>query len=204
MTDPRSIRKREMLTRDQTDDWTSEAITLVEQPEPFKGDGNGSYVMSQYQIARPNEAYMRTAHPLSLSFWSYRPSKALVDMGFSTPTVRKIVRGGLINEDPFSGWKALHFVPSLVLTHSIEIYDLEKAQPWRNMVEDADYMRRLVYPHFFDDGHLEPSNIERGMMGSGYTVGTLPIDGHPEIAPAYMDLSNGDTLVGFQWVWYNK
>lgn len=47
-------------------------------------------------------------------------------------------------------------------------------------------------------------SIIRSMMGHGYTIGTLPSDGHGKIVPALVDLSNGDQLLVACWVWYNK
>lgn len=179
-------------------------IVLVKQKEPYTGEGYGEYVLAHYQIAKPPQPYMDAAHPLPLSFWSYRPSKAMLDMGIDLTAVKTLTRQPMVMEDPFSGWKALHFVPTLILSRDIDAYNFDGTAHFREMALDKDWMRNQTYREYFEDGKLRPGNGERGMMGSGYTNGTLPCDGHPGLRHCYIDLSNGDTLLGFQWVWYNK
>ncbi len=50
----------------------------------------------------------------------------------------------------------------------------------------------------------KPSKIQTSMLGHGYTECTLPSDGSNEIDVCYANLSNGDALAGFIWLWYNK
>jgi hypothetical protein len=51
---------------------------------------------------------------------------------------------------------------------------------------------------------FELSNIQKLMMGSGYTYGCSMHDGDNARVPLKVKMSNGDWLFVWVWEWYNK
>jgi hypothetical protein len=107
---------------------------------------------------------------------------------------------------PFTKNKFFWFYPSFVVTNNATKY-------WVGKFEDEEYRKRSSV---FDDEWtkniwrirkdepIDVSHIGKSLMGHGYTEGTYPHDGHGTIKEAGVLLSNGDTVFGHTWVWYNK
>jgi hypothetical protein len=51
---------------------------------------------------------------------------------------------------------------------------------------------------------IKPNSIQLALLGHGYTNGTLPCDGSGAIKLVLVSLDNGDALLCYCWIWYNK
>lgn len=91
----------------------------------------------------------------------------------------------------------------------------------KKMVQDTDYDFSLFFnTNFYDDKELivkglfpfeetiyeinNSNNPVDILLGSGYTYGQLPHDGHNEYKILGLELSNGDYLLVKAILWYNK
>lgn len=49
-----------------------------------------------------------------------------------------------------------------------------------------------------------PDQITQSFLGHGYTTSRLPLDGFSELDNAVIELDNGDAILGWIWLWFNK
>lgn len=71
---------------------------------------------------------------------------------------------------------------------------------------DTDWTKRN-YDEYDWDGDLikvSPGSIICSMHGHGFTMGTIPSDGSKERRMVKVELTNGDFIAGYIWVWFNK
>ena len=77
-----------------------------------------------------------------------------------------------------------------------------------DMVFDEDWMNNRIYSKMFDKAprlpEHYPGGVQQSIMGHGYTDFTLPNDGSGSIRFSMAKLDNGDNLICYSWVWYNK
>ncbi len=103
-----------------------------------------------------------------------------------------------VYECPWTENQYTGFVPM-----AIETDDLEKFRPlipeWREYLLDVDFMKKgyKSRPYAMD-------GIAQSFAGHGYESGTLPMDGDHRLALAAINFENGDRLIGWLWLWFNK
>ena len=93
------------------------------------------------------------------------------------------------------------FFPTFIICNDINVYkDLPEVNMSRfSFASDVDFWVNM------HKCYEEKSNqVEQSFLGHGFTNCTLPSDGSGEIEHVYVNLSNGDKLAGYVWVWYNK
>lgn len=102
---------------------------------------------------------------------------------------------------PYTGYGHFGIVPNAILSKNPEQYrkQLVKTRGPDLAMLDFDWVRKMCAC-----SANEPSDIQKLLLGSGYTGGTLPCDGSGEIQVGYVCLSNGDMLRVHFWEWYNK
>ena len=104
-------------------------------------------------------------------------------------------------------------VPSYILTKDMAQY-LKDTQHGKLYDYDWDWLRKMgregseKYPldqdQQFEKHILFMSRATNLLLGTGFTEGTLPTDGHGRIHEAKVNLDNGDVIVVNLWFWYNK
>jgi hypothetical protein len=57
---------------------------------------------------------------------------------------------------------------------------------------------------FDDSGNLQLTRVDKSLLGSSYTMGTLSSDGSASRVSYKTPLSNGDILLSAGWMWHNK
>lgn len=96
------------------------------------------------------------------------------------------------------------FLPMYLFSKNVEWWVDRYAGTRKNdmkheYMKDSSWQRKVI-----DDNLFKPNKIETSLLGSGYTIGTLPCDGSGKLEPVIMMLENDDYLGGLVWVWYNK
>lgn len=110
-----------------------------------------------------------------------------------------------IYECPFiEGNKHYWFFPSFKFTNLKEDTNYIHSDSFPNMANNFKNDQIRSIKNFNEYAEHNEFHGKSVCMGHGYTSGTLPYDGinGKDIACLYMD--NGDILVGFTWVWFNK
>lgn len=88
------------------------------------------------------------------------------------------------------------------LPHILESDDVSK---YKNDIPESLFGYATDSTFFsIDFNECEVSIIDQVLLGHGYTLCTLPSDGSPELEWMYVELSNGDRIIGPGWMWYNK
>jgi len=102
-----------------------------------------------------------------------------------------------------TGNKYYWFLPMMILCgYSTKAYRglSSFSDPYFNMLFDEEWTLQ-----FLEGYSVENINkIQQSLLGHGYTLGTLPSDGSNSIEVVWVEMSNGDKLVGFCWIWHNK
>ena len=88
-------------------------------------------------------------------------------------------------------------MPSVILTDDIKKYEEYIPLHMRSMCYDMKWMKSQYTIDAIGD-------IQQSLLGHGYTDGTYPSDGDGELILLDAQLDNGDMVVGWGWVWYNK
>ena len=57
---------------------------------------------------------------------------------------------------------------------------------------------------FDESGNLQLNRVDKSILGSSYTLGTLSSDGSASRVSYMTPLSNGDILLSSGWMWHNK
>lgn len=102
-------------------------------------------------------------------------------------------------ECPYRYIQFYWFYPTFLICQDHNIYKSKVDCRRFDILTDADYWINFV--KICDE---KPNKIHMSFLGHGYTSGTLPSDGHGTPELVYVNLSNGDKIAGFVWIWYNK
>ena len=179
-------------------------ITIIKQDNPWKphiGDvlSGGEYI--KCLLHSPGLPDLLEFKVIGLKWIANHGWVALEKLGIAiTPAI------AFSYECPFvDGNHHYHFLPHFVLVNDLEVYK-EHSSDWPDMVLDRDW---LVKYHLHSnlvlaEAQIQPSPIDLTIRGHGYTSMTIPSDGHGKWALACLELSNGDLVVGWLWIWYNK
>ena len=169
-------------------------MKIIEQTSPWK-PSNGDILFANKFIAGVAES---VDNPLSLELYSINPWNTLDRLGIDCEPLKTSCR----YRDPWSDNIYYWFVPTTIDTLDVSQYkpDREVTNSIHEMLFDTKYMKE----HHYKDGLGVATGIEKSFLGHGYTSSTLPNDGHGKTEPVYLQLSNGDKLCGFLWIWYNK
>ena len=111
---------------------------------------------------------------------------------------------------PYTGMEFHGILPLAVVTKSTQQYRerliANKFGEWR-----LDFVLDFDFHWSHSDEAKKPlqqflrlNRVERVMLGTCYTSGTLASDGMGCLGLASMPLSNGDSLIVAVWIWYNK
>ncbi len=119
----------------------------------------------------------------------------LSDLGIATGDLEAQV----VYRCPWTENKYYWMFPLGVVTDDEKRYGLDiSREPW---------MCRLISPSPCSIDHVNPSKwseVTDAMLGHGYTVQTLPGDGHGNKVLATIPLDNGDEILVACWVWFNR
>lgn len=179
-------------------------VDIVKAKFPHTPDIGDYMFGEEYLMAKPVKL-LQKCNMVALTHFALNPFNALENMGVDTGTLLKFMRDVTYHSDPFAPHRAAFgVVPEVLLTQDVEVYDL-KTVTYKEMLKDTDWNRKFSYEDYAKgDDVSRPQQWARALMGSGYTEGTLPSDGHGQIEYGYVGLSNGDALRCYVWEWYNK
>lgn len=103
---------------------------------------------------------------------------------------------------PYTRQVYTSLVPLVLWTNNPDQYFQGQEHAWyRDMACDGEWTRNQ-YSAVLEKGEL--TRIQKLLLGSGYTNGTLMSDGSNSVEQVVIDLSNGDKLVCAVWIWHNK
>lgn len=100
---------------------------------------------------------------------------------------------------PYTGYEHFAILPSsLIVNGDVNVYkDVKHHSP--------DYVLDWEWHQKMHKANLTGlTDIQKIMLGSGYTSGTRITDGHGTIKQCLVMLDNGDALLSNFWEWYNK
>jgi len=152
---------------------------------------------------------------IDLTLLMHHPWKALKVAGIDDAGLQEAVT----YECPYTDNRYFWFLPLYIFTDDVPGWvdriggdkflfgsKYVKNVDWQRKVfndaREADYMDRetVDFPNEFP-----LSQIDKAMLGHGYTTGTRPGDGHGELLPCTVALEGTKDYVGGSvWVWYNK
>ena len=101
---------------------------------------------------------------------------------------------------PFTENKYYWFVPTCILVRS----KVGTRAYRQGMFKESVYDYLFDLESYSDDNTFSLSQVQVALLGHGYTDGTLPHDGSCYKKQAAIALDNGDYLLGWSWVWFNK
>lgn len=121
---------------------------------------------------------------------------------------------------PYTNYDHFGIMPTAVLSENVEAYrpalEIRGSNHGADFALDCDFHRsertdkQIVEGETCDEtgyhfsGLFELTSVQRSLLGTGYTVGTLMSDGHGAIKHGRIELDNGDWLFVHFWEWYNK
>jgi hypothetical protein len=167
-------------------DWA--APSPEDDPDPMRVCG------LQLNVAEPDDAEHKVVF---LSVVNPNPFRAARALGIDIEWF-----AGVRHTDPYTEQPVYGVVPTALLTNDTKKYrnNLLGKVPYIDLALDSDYWKEMRRGVEF----LEPSDIARLFLGSGYSEGCSIHDGGHELKPAKLKLSNGDWLYVWFWEWYNK
>lgn len=162
-----------------------------------------------YMAESPSQEFLDACNPVSLSFWSYRPMRSMLQVGIDKSDLIQFFKAVKVSDDPFSGMDYYGVVPSILLTADLSKYDTSEIRTAHlGMAQDKKWNREYTFGGMFEPGddfmQWPPTGGERGMMGSGHTDFTLPSDGSASMTNTFLTLDNGDFVMCHAWCWHNK
>jgi len=177
-------------------------INIVKARKPHTPEIGDYMFGGEYIMAKP-ETLLVMCNLISLSHFGYNPFKCLNNIGVLVPPTFKW--DTTYCDDPYAlGRVQYGIVPDLLLTVNAARYQTDSAQ-YEKMAVDKHWNRDVVFRNYLAGEKPDDApQWVRSMMGSGYTTGTLPSDGHGSIEVGYVGLNNGDALRCYVWEWYNK
>ncbi len=155
-------------------------------------------------LRRPTQVELEFV-PLPLAFFNMNPFNALRRAG-----IREYEPLMKLSECVVTGLQHHVFAPSVLLVPdlvALGMYAREVSEWKRPQAMDPDWLRILSdlpenNPTDVDCDFM--SNVERGMLGSGYGYCNMPHDGDAVIEWFTVALSDGCFVLGMGWNWYNK
>lgn len=151
---------------------------------------------------------------VSLDFASLNPWRALDALDTDAEELRqRSLYECPITDRVYSAW-----VPDHIISSEIRTELLEGINPrFRSMAIDVSWMKNVTMSHFYK-GELglpdtfgmqrtRPEHVTRlvsCLIGPGHTTYLSPSDGHASVEVAALEFDNGDELVCYHLVWYNK
>ena len=98
--------------------------------------------------------------------------------------------------DPYTGFQVYGIMPSAVLTDDTQKYN--NLNVWnKDIVLDSDWNKR-------NKECLGLQLVGTHLMGTGFTYGCQASDGNCTLEQGKLQLSNGDWLFVYFWLWFNK
>jgi hypothetical protein len=106
---------------------------------------------------------------------------------------------------PYTSYEHYGIVPVAILTDAPDKYINAARVNLREMLGDKEW--NAPDCDITDTDDLQKtylSQIDNIILGTGYTCGTIISDGTSSTEPLVLELSNGDHVLCFAKVWYNK
>lgn len=171
------------------------------------------------KIIEQEKPYKPSNGDLICDFYENKASKYLVYE--ETPLIDKIIPFAIVHPNPwiaaqaldinttpiqvnykcpYTGYNHYAIVPSaLIINDNVQVY--KKVKHWApDYILDLEWHQKMI-PALNLHGLSE---IQRILLGSGYTEGTHFTDGSGSIITRQVMLDNGDALLCHLWEWYNK
>jgi len=112
-------------------------------------------------------------------------------------------------KDPYTGYAVFGIIPTAILSAGWQRMSyMERCEAlddrgcrkvnYIDLAFDSEFVKETYSDHF------ELTEIQKQMMGSGYTSCCNMHDGHGSRVSAKVKMSNGDWLFVWVWEWYNK
>lgn len=180
-------------------------IEIIKAKKPASPE-IGDYLFGRKYLRDKPTELLKTCNLIHLSHFARLPWQAMSRAGIGNISISGFIKASLNKDDPYRN--RVYFtgiVPDTLLTNDASVYDFSKVREPK-MATDLEWNRGVVYRSYLEDNDTEPTEtaVTRTYMGSGYTSGTMPYDGHAGLGWGYVDLSNGDALRCIVWEWYNK
>lgn len=99
---------------------------------------------------------------------------------------------------PYSGLEFYSLVPMFLISNDLSLYI--KRTEFNDMAFDKEWMWDRQDPNNL----FNPSDLNKSMLGSGYTYGCNISDGSNQYLLVAIELDNGDKLICLTWEWFNK
>lgn len=159
--------------------------TYIETPGPEVP--NKQVSPSEHVYERPIEGQV-----LPLCLVSPNPWRALQILGIDTQEIM------LPYTCPYTGLVFYGLVPSCLVSSDVGRY-ADKIRYDKDYILDHEYHREMWKDRVFD-----LQDVARVLLGTGYTHGTGINDGSRSLHQTKVNLSNGDYLWCYLWLWHNK
>jgi hypothetical protein len=171
-------------------------IKLVKSTSPIQDENGDILSGSAWMNEWITENLLNQRQGFFLGPFSQNPWQALSILEVDYSELKNEVQ----YQCPWTNNVYFRFVPYAVLTS-----DVKKWRKGKFSSENFDF-------HFDTEWHqrelprfkLEDSSVIRAFVGHGYEQCILPYDGSIEWKIAAIKFDNGDDLIGFLHVWYNK
>ena len=163
---------------------------LPDAPQSYKLHGDilfgEEYIVGKVEKDEINSIVMLSAYKTDT--W-----KALPIFGID----HKEFKRKMTYECPFRNIPYYWFFPTFIICHDANLYKgLIQNESKFGFASDTDFW---LYMHKCCE--KEPNQVEQSFLGHGFTNCTLPSDGSNRIEHVYVNLSNGDKLAGYIWIW---
>lgn len=131
---------------------------------------------------------------LPLAVVNPNPWQALRDLDINADAIKSPYKC------PYTEYTSFGIVPICLISANLLNY-IEAAERFKQ----ADYWLDYQYHQdLWGDKLLAMTDIQKLLLGSGYTYATGWNDGTPQQVYGKVNLDNGDSLFVYYWEWYNK
>ena len=105
---------------------------------------------------------------------------------------------------PYNDYNHYWAVPVILFCEDVKFWLDRGGLPEmrKQMYMDEEWMRSCSSPRTKNGFRF--SKVQRALLGSGYTYGTMVQDGIGQVHDGLVTLENGDFLGCKVWVWFNK
>jgi len=187
----------------------AEMVKILKRDGPLEHDDIGDFLFGRDYIVQLNDKDLEDNEILLLINFTYYCPKALEKIGcFGLDNIQEFIEDGSY-ECPFVDGVTFNGVyPLAILSKDVAKYRESRfTGPYFDMAFDTEWTKSMTCAEYKDEKKIikiPMGNIATTYLGHGYTIGTLPSDGHGRIIYIKVPLSNGDWLVCATWIWYNK